>query len=127
MSNELGRMEGWILFDDHKIDEECSGIGMVYGVHMGHVEQIFEEAIRDINVNNIEIDLSGTGCVNFEINNITYCEGQMTFPETGQWDFPPHWEFDFKVLEIERFDDEGEKEVTPAVKFDPENPDNWPF
>lgn len=109
MANELGRMEGWLLFDDGKIDEECSGIGMIWGVHAGNIEEILEEFIKNIKEGDIEIDLSGVGCVNFEINNIFHCEGQMTFPETCQWDFPPYWEFDFKILEIERFDNEVER------------------
>ena len=36
-------------------------------------------------------------CAHFVLTNFKYQEGQQTFPETGQWDFPPHWEMDIEL------------------------------
>jgi hypothetical protein len=38
--------------------------------------------------------------VNFLVTNMSRNEGQMSFPETGQWDFPPYIEMDIEVIKI---------------------------
>lgn len=38
-----------------------------------------------------EMFTSGDGDYVF---NARHCDGQRSFPETGQWDFPPYWEFE---------------------------------
>lgn len=46
----------------------------------------------------------GTWIVKYFVSNVSHEPGQMSFPETGQWDFPPHFEFDIKQVSSEKAD-----------------------
>ena len=37
------------------------------------------------------------GILLIKISNISYDSGQISFPETGQWDFPPHYTYDIEL------------------------------
>ncbi len=39
--------------------------------------------------------------VKFKATKFSHHQGQMSFPETCQWDFPPHWEMDFNLIEFD--------------------------
>jgi hypothetical protein len=51
---------------------------------------ILTEIEQDM-IDNLEIFNRGNGDYLFSTK---HQQGQQSFPETGQWDFPPHWEFD---------------------------------
>jgi len=43
---------------------------------------------------NLELGDSG---LELKISSLSKQEGQMSHPETGQWDFPPYWECDIEL------------------------------
>lgn len=105
-------IEGWLMYSDGVIERDSTSVGMIYGVHYGSIDQILNELVRDFNAFfdgqlPEDYDFDGNGCIEFEITNISYNEGQMSFPETGQWDFAPHYEFDAKIKKHEKWNDEG--------------------
>lgn len=58
-------------------------------------------------------DLPLSCSVDFLATNISRNEGQMSFPETGQWDFPPHIEMDIEVINIDDHSkDEAQAKLT---------------
>lgn len=116
------RIEGWLMYIDGKIDRECSGAGMIYGVHYGQVEQIIDEAVEyfsDYFADDLpeDYEISGNGIIDFEIKNISYFDGQMSFPETGQWDIAPHWEFDAKITKHEKYEKHAEEDCESELLF----------
>jgi hypothetical protein len=61
---------------------------------------ILEEIEQNCIDNFEEIFNKGEGSYLFEV---TREEGQISFPETGQWDFPPYWELnliEYKAISI---------------------------
>lgn len=108
---------GWAFFQDGVIENEdgVADIGMVHGsMHYHDIGRIFDEVLEDDRFfDALEgHDLMGEGIVGFEITNISWDDGQMTFPETGQWDYPPHWEYGVTIVEIERFPEYEESPET---------------
>lgn len=116
MTNE-SKLCGYIFYSDGKIDRDCSSAGMLYGVHYGQVEELLEnlfdnfydhgtDYFEGLAADDEEVRLTGNGCIDFELTNLSWFDGQMSFPETCQWDIAPHWEFDFKVVKHEKFNEE---------------------
>ncbi len=92
-------IEAWAVLDcsgkfSHR-DE--AGIGIVHGVDYGQVEYMLDEVISYMEDADFDAP-KGADIVSFRLENFSHQEGQMTFPETGQWDFPPHWEMDIEVI-----------------------------
>lgn len=124
MTNE-SKLCGYIIYSDGKIDRDCSSASMLYNVHYGQVEDILDELLIDnfydhgtdyfesLAIDDEEVRLTGNGCIEFELTNLSWFDGQMSFPETCQWDIEPHWEFDFKVIKHEKFPDEEDYIVNP--------------
>ena len=96
---------GGLMYEDGVIDKTCSGMGYVYGLHYGKLDDIFEAAISCFEeeglVENFEPIVNGY--VRFTATNVSWDEGQMSFPEAGQWDFPPHWEMDITIDNVDMF------------------------
>jgi len=95
---------GFIYIQDGKICKDTSGIGYIFGLHSSEIESVCKEAIFYFEDELVEFEKSDNCCVDFIAKNITHQEGQMTFPETGQWDFPPHYEMDITITKIEHFE-----------------------
>lgn len=85
-----------VLADDGKVD--TGDISTIYGLDYNQctqcIDALLEMAQDVINDNDIPSD---TLSVEFKVTNFEWFEGQMTFPETGQWDFAPGWEFDMEI------------------------------
>lgn len=108
---------GWIWYENGVFDRDMSGVGMLYNVHYNTVEAIVENVFKcpeDFleDILGDEGKFVGSGYIDFELTNLEWDRGQMTFPETGQWDFAPHWEFDFNVVKHEQY---SEKDYTSDV------------
>jgi len=101
------------IIEDGKIspheDELC--VGLIHNVEWLVVTKILEdlenlhESISEIKlppVKKPDTRISAT----FKVFNIQHVEGQMSFPETGQWDFLPHWEYDVELIFIERLNNQ---------------------
>lgn len=101
---------GWVSFDaDGNIEQDMSGIGYIYGLHYNSVEDIFKNTLAYFEEGILEgFTPKKNSIVEFNAINILYQEGQMSFPETCQWDFPPHWEMDIEITNIQYYTDEGE-------------------
>ncbi len=88
------------LFEDRAGIDDCISIGIINGLSLSSVLKI-QETLDDLILNDFDVDCLdefGAFEVNFIAENVSYCEGQMTFPETGQWDFEPHYEMDLRIL-----------------------------
>jgi len=88
------------LFLDRAILDGCISIGIINGLTLCSVLKI-QEALDDLILNDFDVeclDEFGAFQVDFIAENVSYCDGQMSFPETGQWDFEPHYEMDLRVL-----------------------------
>ncbi len=126
------RMEAWIFYVDGEICRETSGAGIIYGVHYGHVEQIIDEVIDNFHdwfsdyIDDENDDfLSGNGIIEFEIKNISWDEGQQSFPESGLWDYLPHWDLNIELKSNEKFPDEVA--MIESDKFKTECGEDSPF
>ena len=98
---------GWLMYDDDgTIDRSCSGMGYVYGLHCGELEDILDAAISYFEDGDFEFEGIKFGMVDFIATKVIKQDGQMSFPETGQWDFPPHWEMDIRVTGVTLFEHE---------------------
>lgn len=93
--------EAWAILVDGKInpdfDDDEFGIGLVHDLNFGDLQY----AMRDLFDYMLDMDITppdGAYCVNFRVTNLSHESGQMSFPETGQWDFPPHWEMDVEII-----------------------------
>ncbi len=113
---------GWIWYTNGEIDRDMSSAGMLYGVHYAQVEDILEDLYDNFydygsdHLNGEE--LAGNGCIDFELTDLSWDEGEMSSPEECQWDIAPHWEFDFNVTKHEKFpDDEEDKCLLPASSW----------
>jgi len=91
--------EFWATLVDHELRDEMYGIGIIYGIHSSEFDQIHEE-LKDY-IREIIEDFPPNCTINGMAKNVTYEEGQMSFPETGQWDFPPHYDMDISVVKVE--------------------------
>ena len=96
-------VEGWILIYEGELQyDETMGLGKINGVQFQTCCDLLEndlikDAIEDTDFKAEKRD----GVVEFVITNLKWDKGQMSFPETGQWDFPPHWEFDIEITKTE--------------------------
>jgi len=92
--------------------EDEYGIGVVNGLSYDMItdakKDIFESMQCELN----EISIpSGAFSAEFTATEFSHEEGQMTFPETGQWDFAPHWEMKLKLNGFSCMPDELINEV----------------
>jgi hypothetical protein len=99
---------GWLVYDDGVIDKSCSGIGYIYGLHCSDLDGVFDAVVRYFEDGDFEFEAIEHGSVDFIATNVIHQDGQMSFPETGQWDFPPHWEMDIEVAKVELFKHEDQ-------------------
>ena len=109
MKENNGSFEGIVWYDDGEAnpDPDMSFMTIVNGLNYGELDDMFKSALIYFIDEIVEgLEPPKSGCVTFRATNISYDEGQMTFPETGQWDFCPYWEMDIQVLKVESFGDE---------------------
>lgn len=102
-------LECWILVDKDgaTTSQEEFGIGIINGFDFGLVcaaEKDIFESVRDY-FDDSDIPENTVSAL-FRVTNIIHNDGQMTFPETGQWDFPPHWEMDLEFIKFESIPDD---------------------
>lgn len=94
---------GWGMFNkDGLYHKDEIGLGMINGVEFQTCCEILEglkDGLEDIG----GIELGKEGIIHFLVKDIHWDDGQMTFPETGQWDFPPSWWYDIEITKIEYF------------------------
>jgi hypothetical protein len=109
------RIEAYIYYSDGEICRETSSAGMIYGVHYGQIESIMDEVIDNFGDwfsnyigENYDEFLSGDGVIDFEIKNISWDEGQQSFPEEGLWDYLPHWDLEIVLKSNEKYPDQSE-------------------
>lgn len=94
--------EFWVIITDHKVEDCHFGMGVINGLHAAEIDQIEVELKEIFDADfDIDCDFPANCAVDLVAENITYEQGQMSFPETGQWDFPPHYEIDMRVTYIE--------------------------
>jgi len=93
-------LEYWAPIHDGKLTahrEECS-VGMINGIEQGVIfgaeDDLFESLEALLEGKEIPEKAFGVSVI---VSNFCHEDGQMTFPETGQWDFPPYWEMDMKI------------------------------
>lgn len=109
------RIEAYIFYSDGEICRETSSAGMIYGVHYGKIESILDEVMDNFGDwfsnyigENYDEFLSGNGMIDFDIKNISWDEGQQSFPEEGLWDYLPHWDLEIVLKSNKKFTDELE-------------------
>jgi len=96
--------DAWAILDNGELNGELSGreetgIGSIHGVEFEWVREIYDNGELWCYMEQVEIDPPANAIVvNFKVSNLSAQEGQMSFPETGQWDFPPHTEMDIEVI-----------------------------
>lgn len=123
MSTE-SRIEAFIMYSNGEIDRDCSTAGMIYGVHYCKVEEILEEVYNYFNdwfsdyIGDSDDFLSGSGAIDYTIKDISWDDGQQSFPESGLWDYLPHWEFRIEITRHEKWDDVDEDHQDSADKSD---------
>ena len=82
--------DGEVNFDNLSKDDLV--IGLINGVEFHQVinmeSDLYESAVEEIPDKLPDDAIS----IKFIASGFCHQEGQMTFPETGQWDFPPYWE-----------------------------------
>jgi hypothetical protein len=101
----MSSFEFWAIIEDSKLDDDMYGIGIINGIHAATLDQIHEELKHYI------LDLidrfPSHSVVDFIAENVCHEGGQMSFPETGQWDFPPHYSMDIKVVKVKEYEKES--------------------
>lgn len=113
------KMEACIMYGNGFIDKGCSGVGVIWGVHYAKVSEIFDEVISNFGdffaeySEKLGLDdpydmLKGCGMISFNITNISWDEGQQSFPEEGLWDYLPYWDFSIEITNHEKWSDCGE-------------------
>ena len=90
--------EFWAVLTDGELGDEMYGIGIINGLHYSQLDDIHKE-LKDYIID-LKDDYPPNCIIDFLATNISYSEGQMSFPETGQWDFPPHYEMDIQVIKF---------------------------
>ena len=83
--------------EDGTIDEECSGIFMIYGLNYNCLDDIFKEAMVYIGEILNDLDHENIHLLEFKATNVNYDDGQISFPESGAYDYPPHWEMEIEI------------------------------
>ncbi len=125
--NDGKYFDAWAIIYDGKVTESKDEIGI--GVVSGYTFQVMADLLDSgelyeaMCLDEIEIP-DGAIAINFRGTNLYREEGQMTFPETGQWDFPPYWMFDLKVT---GFDYLPEKTLVSPVELSADEIDSAPF
>jgi len=94
-----GTIDGWVMTSG--VYTDLCDIGMINGVKFCDAWAIHEQLQNDIYDFICDEDMQGDRLIEFTLSNISFNDGQMSFPETGQWDFPPHFEFVFTVTKNE--------------------------
>ena len=111
ISEDNGSFEGIVWYDDGKSnpDPDMSFMTVVNGLQYLQLEDMFKGALSYFTDDGLlDLEPPKSGYVTFKATNISYDKGQMTFPETGQWDFCPYWEMDIQVLTVESFGEVGQ-------------------
>lgn len=86
-----------MIVDGESPDDSYVGIGMINGLDYRAIEDMRRDLLESMEAYVVDAEVpEGAVMANFEASNFSYEEGQQTFPETCQWDFPPHWEMDLK-------------------------------
>jgi hypothetical protein len=126
------KIEAYIFYSNGEICRETSSAGMIYGVHYGQIESILDEVLDNFGDwfsnyigDNYDEFLSGDGLIDFEIKNISWDEGQQSFPEEGLWDYLPHWDLEIVLKSNEKFPDNAE--MIEGDKFTYEFGEDSPF
>ena len=89
--------EFWAVLTDGELEDEMYGIGIINGLHYNQIDELHND-LKDYIID-LKDDYPLNCIIDFLATNISYNEGQMSFPETGQWDFPPHYEMDIQVIQ----------------------------
>ena len=94
--------KAWAIIGDdgELLSREERGIGVIYGMDQAEIDDLIGDLWGGIEEMDLDVPC-GAHCAEFIVKNPVHQEGQMSFPETGQWDFPPHWEMDIKVISYE--------------------------
>ena len=92
--------ELWCPIEDGKPDSDLLCIGLVRNMLWDELSAAYEDLKEEVVEMGMEIPDGAYGVV-LHLKGMEWRPGQMSFPETCQWDFPPHYEFD---IEIVRFD-----------------------
>ena len=87
--------------------EECA-VGMINGIEQSVIFGADEDTFETLEalLTDREIPSGVTGVV-VTVSKFHFEEGQMTFPETGQWDIAPYWEMDMAIKHFEIATDDG--------------------
>lgn len=98
--SEESYLNYWVILHDGTVD--VGSISTIHGLDYNQCcqceDSLLEQAGEIIEDSDIPTDAE---IVNFRVNDFCWFEGQMSFPETGQWDFPPEWHFDMKITGYE--------------------------
>lgn len=74
-------------------------IGEVHGLDFHLVEQFYKNDDLIHSLQELEIEWEDENQpVEIKVHSLSWFEGQMSFPETNQWDFPPSWEFELEII-----------------------------
>jgi len=104
----MPNFEFWAILECHELKEDMWGIGIINGLHYSELDEIHDALKEEILESfDVEKDFPPNCSIDFIAKNVSHQEGQMSFPETGQWDFPPHYEMDISVIKINPFPDEA--------------------
>ena len=96
--------DGWAVVSGGMID--AFGLGTVRGLNFNALtDPAFMPNLREYIEELMEMKDTPADCIiDFIISNVVRFPGQMTFPETGQWDMPPGWEMDIAVTNVMAMD-----------------------
>lgn len=95
----------WAMLINGKLEEDMYGIGLINGVYYNDLDEIHNSLKESIECYLVDIidDLPLNCSVDFLVTNMRHNEGQMSFPETGQWDFCPYIEMDLEIIKIDDY------------------------
>lgn len=94
-------IETWALLENGKLSHpDEMGISMIYGFGLDEIESMKSNIFEEMECAEFVAPDDATS-IRFRIGNFAHQAGQMSFPETGQWDFPPHWEMECVVIGID--------------------------
>ena len=101
-----GYVDAWVLVQEGRIDGSCTVFGNVHDLNWTMLDQAYEDICESLS--EMDGQPPNAVAVNVRLSNFYHHEGQQSFPETGQWDFLPYWEFDVEILSYE-YDPEPSK------------------
>ncbi len=106
--NNGASFQFWVFLTDGEIQDEMYSIGILNGINACEIDDLTIEMIEEVKDSyDLKKDFPPKCVIYFTAENITSMEGQMSFPETSQWDFPPYIEMDVYVTYIEGYPGEG--------------------